>query len=204
MGGNDASSKSDPELFEVKYDQLIQHIKDVNDQCEIYLCNSCPRGDCSTTEVNDLIKSLAEEYQITMIDVNKTFCDSKKKIIERYFSNDGIHLSNSGVKRLLGTINTEISVVHDFDQCIFNGHQQRKYNPKRAQDHQSRPGRRTFQDRHRHSQDRHTTNSQKGSVMLCYKCGESNHDTNNCKHKAQLTCHHCGYKGHKSWRCLHK
>ena len=79
VGGNDASSKSDPELFEVKYDQLIQHIKAVNDQCQIYLCNSCPSGDCSTTEVNDLIKSLAEEYKIRMIDVNKTFCDSKKR-----------------------------------------------------------------------------------------------------------------------------
>ena len=90
------------------------------------------------------------------------------------------------------------------DKCIFNGHQQRKYNPNRAQDHQSRPGRRTFQDRHRYSQDRHRTTDQQGSVMLCYKCGESNHDTNNCKHKAQLTCHHCGYKGHKSWRCIHK
>ena len=101
-------------------------------------------------------------------------------------------------------INTEISVEHEYDKCIFNGYQQRKYNPNRAQYHQSRPGRRTFQDRHRHSQDRHTTNGQQGSVMLCYKCGESNHDTNNCKHKAQLTCHHCGYKGHKSWRCLNK
>ena len=97
--GNDAASKSDPELFEVKYDQLIQHIKDVNDQCQIFLCNSCPRGDCSTTEVNDLIKSLAEEYQIAMIDVNKSFCDSRKKIIDRYYRTDCIHLSNSGVKR---------------------------------------------------------------------------------------------------------
>ena len=85
VGGNDAASKSDPELFEVKYDQLIQHIKDVNDQCQIFLCNSCPRGDCSTTAVNDLIKSLAEEYQIAMIDVNKSFCDSRKKIIDRYY-----------------------------------------------------------------------------------------------------------------------
>ena len=205
VGGNDAASKSDPELFEVKYDQLIQHIKDVNDQCQIFLCNSCPRGDCSTSEVNDLIKSLAEEYQITMIDVNKSFCDSRKKIIDRYYSKDCIHLSNSGVKRLLGTINTEISVVHDFDKCIFNGHQQRKYNPNRAHDQQSRPGsRRTFQDRHRYSQDRHKSSGQQGTVMLCYKCGESNHDTNNCKHTEQLTCHHCGYRGHKSWRCLHQ
>ena len=99
VGGNDASSKSDPELFKVKYDKLIQHIKDVNDQCQIYLCNSCPSGDCSTTEVNDLIKSLAEEYKITKLSV------PVKKIIERYFSNDDIHLSNSGFKPLLGKIN---------------------------------------------------------------------------------------------------
>ena len=108
VGGNDVSSKSDPELFEVKYDQLIQHIKDLNDQCQIYLCNNCPRGDCSTTEVNDLIKSIAEVYQITMIDINKAFCDSRKR-------------------SLIGTIVKTVSTCQTQELSVFWAQSSQKY-----------------------------------------------------------------------------
>lgn len=201
VGGNDAANGSDPELFEEKYDQLIRYIKGVNNQCQIFLCNMCPRGDTSTSEVNDLIKSLSEDHQVVMIDVHKTFYDSRNNVIRRYYDSDNIHLSSSGIKRLLNAINNNISIVQDYDRCTFNRRQQRNtkfsHNYNRAQRQQPRSGRRNFQARRREvNTDREETTN------FCYKCGESNHDTISCKHKQQLKCFQCGFFGHKSGRCL--
>ena len=57
VGGNDASSGTDIEYFEEMFDQLIQYIKEANNQCRVILCNTCPRGDTSTSEVNDIIRT---------------------------------------------------------------------------------------------------------------------------------------------------
>ena len=201
VGGNDAANGADPEFFEEKYDQLIRHIKGVNNQCQIFLCNMCPRGDTSTSEVNDLIKSLSEEHQIVMIDVDKSFHDSHNNIIRRYYDSDSIHLSSSGVKRLLNAINNEISIVQDYDCCTFNRRQQKRTKPgsNRAQKQPSRSGRSNFWARRREGNvDREETTN------FCYKCGESNHDTVSCKHKQQLKCFQCGFLGHKSGWCLQK
>ena len=41
------------------------------------------------------------------------------ELTARYYGNDGIHLSNSGIKRLLHAINVHIQLVDDFDQCVY-------------------------------------------------------------------------------------
>ena len=51
VGGNDASNRSDIEYFEEVYERVISHIKQKNSSCKIFMCNSCPRGDTSTSEV---------------------------------------------------------------------------------------------------------------------------------------------------------
>ena len=38
----------------------------------------------------------------------------------RYFSNDGIHLSHSGIKRLLDAMNTTTKIVVDYELCVFS------------------------------------------------------------------------------------
>ena len=126
IGGNDASSGSDPELFEEIYDQVVQHIMLVNSECKIILCNVIPRGDTSAADMNEIIKQLSEQHGTTLIDLDRAFHDSHGKVIERYFVVDCIHLSSSGIKRLLGAINKEIKVVKDFDQCVFPNRHQRK------------------------------------------------------------------------------
>ena len=197
VGGNDAANGTDPELFEEKYDQLIRHIKAGNNQCQIFICNMCPRGDTSTTEINDMVKSLSDENQIVMIDADKLFHDSHDNVIRRYYDSDSIHLSSSGIKRLLNAINNQVPVVQDFENCVPNRRHQRKSRHGSSgvqRQHKSR--RSDFRARRDADQDE-TTN-------FCYKCGESNHDTNSCRHKQQLKCFQCGFMGHKSGRCLQK
>lgn len=185
---------------EEKYDQLVQHIKSVNSLCHIFLCNSCPRGGISTTEVNGVVSSLAEQHQIKMIDVDKTFHDSRHNIIGRYYGSDCIHPSSSGVKRLLNVISSEIPVVQDYEKCVFSRVQKRSTWPnsnkvRRQDPHGSR--RRNF--RSQQENDNHHETS-----MRCYKCGGNNHNTSECRHRQQIRCYQCGFLGHKSGRCLQK
>ena len=35
-----------------------------------------------------------------------------------------------------------------------------------------------------------------GKAAPCYKCGETSHETSECRHKGQLQCRDCGFKGH--------
>ena len=151
----------DIEYFEHIYDQLIQYIKDSNEHCKITICNSYPRSDTSTSEVNDIIQTLAEHHGVCLIDQDKAFYDRHGKIIEGYDDTDCIHLSSSGVKSLLGTINKE---VNDFAKCVFIKHRR-----NRAQPQQSRPTRR----RNRPDRPRDNDDNRQESLQLCYKCGES-------------------------------
>ena len=109
----------------------------------------------------------------------------------------------SGVKRLLGTINEEVTIVSDFAKCAYgrrHGTRPQQKGPQHNRRQQQPNGRRNM-----NAQDRqNNTNFNQCDVNLCYKCGESNHDTNSCRHKEQLKCFHCGFWGHKSGRCLQK
>ena len=199
VGGNDASSGTDVEYFEEIFDQLIQYIQDANNQCRIIICNTCPRGDTCTTDINDIARSLTQHHDLSLIDLNKAFHDRHGNIIVGYYQKDCIHLSPSGVKRLLGTINQEVTVVGDFENCAYSWHRGKRPQRQRRQQQQQPHGgqNRITRDRQNENKD-----SEHDSVKLCYKCGENNHYTNRCKHKHQLKCFHCGYLGHKSGRCV--
>ena len=126
VGGNDASSGTDIEYFEELYDQVIQNLKEINSSCKIYLCNASPRGDTDVSDVNKVIHRLCQQHNITMVEVNKEFYNSQGLIIGCYNDDDSIHLSVSGVKRLLGIINKEINIVENFESCVFKGRHQKK------------------------------------------------------------------------------
>ncbi len=62
VGGNDAANQIDIELFEDKYDQLIDKIKRVNSDCNITLCQIAPRGDVDVANINTSIARLAAHW----------------------------------------------------------------------------------------------------------------------------------------------
>ena len=101
VGGNNASNKTDCEYFEEKYDQLICFIKEKKKDCKIVLVNSCPRGDADVSQINEIISELADQHEIMLVDAYKAFFNKKGQLAQNYHSSDKIHLSDSGVKRLV-------------------------------------------------------------------------------------------------------
>ena len=202
VGGNDASNGTDIEYFEELYEQVILNLKQVNDACQIYLCNVSPRRDTDTAEVNQAVHRLCQEHNLTMVDINKAFYDKQGKIIERYYGEDLIHLSSSGVKRLLGEIDREINIVENFENCAFKNRYQKR-GPIRKGSSQINSQRSSSGPRRgRSGLNRQNSNVNNGTA--CYKCGETNPETSRCKHKEQLKCYYCGFYGHKSGRCLNQ
>lgn len=191
VGGNNASKGTDTEYFEEKYDQLLDYIKKKNNKCEVLVVSSCPRGDTDTTEVNSIIHRLADEHQMTFVDAYYAFHNKHGEVIERYYSKDSIHLSTSGIKRLLGTINNFMNIVQNFDQCGYLRRQGR-----------GRPA--TAQLKRGLNAGNQRLPAHNGGKLLCNKCGETNHSTIQCRHSDCIQCHHCGYSGHKSKRCVNK
>ena len=192
-----------PEVQPAEDTQTMTHARStINDTCQIYLCNMSPRSDTDTTEVNQVIDRLCEEHNLTMVDINKAFYDKRGKIIERYYGDDLIHLSTSGVKRLLGEIDKEINIVENFENCSFKSRYQKRSHvhkgSSQTNSHRSNSGPR----RGRPTKNRENKNANSGAA--CYKCGETNHETSRCKHKEQLKCYYCGFYGHKSGRCLNQ
>lgn len=188
VGGNDASLNTDSEYFEEKYDQLLRYIHQKNRLCNVLLVNICPRGDVDTAEINSVIHRLSQVYNMQLVNADHAFHDKHGEIIDRYYSRDSIHLSHSGIKRLLGTLNNYAEIVNNFDQCVYNRQEKRRSSHRQQHNaHRNQANRRTF--------------SQPEQNCRCNKCGETNHYTRQCRHQEQLQCHRCGLYGHKTKRC---
>lgn len=188
VGGNDASHGTDSEYFEEKYDQLLRYIRQKNRLCNVLLVNICPRGDVDTAEINSVIHRLSQVYSMQLVNADHAFHNKHGEIIDRYYSRDSIHLSHSGIKRLLGTLNNYADIVNNFDQCVYNRQEKRRsFHHQQHTAHRNQANRRTF--------------SQPEQNCRCSKCGETNHNTRQCRHQEQLQCHGCGLYGHKTKRC---
>ena len=183
VGGNNSLAKTSIKQFEDLYGQLLTHIKRKSD-CKIILITCCPRADADINAVNDVICRLSELHGTELVDACKAFYDKKGYLISKYFSSDSIHLSDSGIRRLMGSINGKLEIIQNFTYCAFDKPASRRY---------------------KHSPRIRRTNliypKQDGGLLPCAKCGENNHETRSCRHTEQLKCHQCGYYGHKSRRC---
>lgn len=153
------------------------------------------------TELNDIIKCLGEEYGAQLVEMDKYFCTPEGQPVLRYFGKDKIHLSKSGIRRLLDSMEKICgsgALVENFEQCVYGrsprkqGFQQPKYQRPRSQ-----PNRGNRRMREHHGQ----TKPNSKNHQSCVKCGESNHSTFDCKHRGQIKCHSCRFLGHKQSRC---
>lgn len=120
IGGNDVARGMSGQMFKEKYMTLLESLKISNPKMAIVVCTLCPRGDVDVFQFNDCIEELAAEACINCIDMCQAFRDKDGNPINYFFNfKDNIHLSRSGIKRLLGTINNFTQVCGDFNRCVF-------------------------------------------------------------------------------------
>ena len=122
IGGNDCSRKRNTSDFEDKYDQLIGFIKSVNQGCAVYLSKIVPSGDVDVSAFNTPIRRVSDHWKmhnVYCIDESYEMFFGRDRVpMGRYYSEDGIHLSHSGTKRLLDAWNKHGTIVKDYDQCV--------------------------------------------------------------------------------------
>ena len=119
-GGNDAAKSDIPTAFRNEYESLIQDIKSKNQDCELFLCGSSPRGDVDVTGFNTVIKTIAESQGYKFVNLYDPFYDGNEQLRTNFYGvRDWIHLSTSGISRLLGTIHQTIPIVEDFRYCAY-------------------------------------------------------------------------------------
>lgn len=169
IGGNDVANGDEPELIEERYDQLLKYLKTANPSLSIYVSKIAPRGDADVSVINFVVDRLAEHHDAKIIDIFQAFHDSKGDVCMRYICKDSIHPSSSGVKRILGTIDKQINLVSNYDNCVY------MRNTVRSRSHEM--------------------------FSSCFKCGEINHTTKQCRHNTPVVCWGCGFSGHKQQHC---
>ena len=109
VGGNDSSSRTETGMFEEKYDELVGYIKAANNDCAVYLCKVVPRGDVDVSGINTSIERVENFWRMhnlkLVTSTNELFFGADGLPCGRYYSTDGIHMSHSGTKRLIDSIN---------------------------------------------------------------------------------------------------
>lgn len=198
IGGNDASGSTDIELFQEYYDQLLSIIKTGNSECRVYMCYISPRGDTDVTEYNACIESLSTHWKnhgVSIIKETEEFFYGKDDLPTfRYYSSDGIHLSSSGVRRLLHAINNKVHIVRDFEMSVYiprltgprgNGGRRLEMQPAPGQGQRhSKPhaGRNRAQPMNQHRNRWNIANNRRRTVG-CYECGMVGHKFKDCWNK---------------------
>ncbi|MCG7879539.1 MAG: hypothetical protein N0C90_24890, partial [Candidatus Thiodiazotropha endolucinida] len=108
------------------YEQLLNKVKGANPACRIYVCKIAPRGDVDVTDFNNGIERLSQHWKnknVYCISNTYDYFFTKHYLpASRYFGRDGIHMSHSGIKRLIDAVNTSVKIVADYNLCVFSSY----------------------------------------------------------------------------------
>ncbi|MCG7875883.1 MAG: SGNH/GDSL hydrolase family protein, partial [Candidatus Thiodiazotropha endolucinida] len=183
VGGNDLSSNKNHSVLHDQFDHLIALIKSGNPTCKIIVSKLAPRGDVDVRIINNMIEQIAFHHQCDIADNYRPFFDKHGKLIKRFFSeHDPVHPSNSGTKRLLGTMNDLVYIVNDFQKCVFqqSSAQSRatvpNYGPRQSRASVPNYGPRLISYQHQ------------GRNGRCLNCNDPSHSTYECRHKKPIKC----------------
>ena len=106
MGGNDASSKTDTNQFEVEnYDELLSFITVANPDCHVHVCQVLPRGDVDVSSINMSIRRVSDHRKMQNV---KCVAETYDLLFDKYgmpasrlYESNGIHLAHAGTRRML-------------------------------------------------------------------------------------------------------
>ena len=145
--------------------------------------------------LNDQLRANCEENNATFVDNDNNFTFRNGAVDNAAFANDGLHLSNSGVDRLLSNLGLPPR------SSVRNKRQQQNRRPAAPRT----PSRDTPNNNNNNNAG---TSDHEWSVIerrnrhrltmgKFANCSETNHVTANSKHHKQVQCRQCGERGHK-------
>ena len=143
--------------------------------------------------LNDQLRATCEENNATFVDNDNNFTFRNGAVENAAFANDGLHLSDSGVDRLMSNLGLPPR------SSVRNKRQQQNRRPAAP--------RTPSRDRPNNNNNAGTSdhewcviecrNRHRHSIGKCANCSETNHVTANCKHHQKVQCRQCGERGHK-------
>ena len=216
--------------FEQQFGKLISLVKSKNSKCKVLLSNMCPRGDVAVTEINDVIRDLCLIHKVTLINSNDDFYDKEKKLRSHFYKPwDSIHLSRSRTKRQLGSFEQHITIVENFEKCVYEPRSQLHQGPfdnvpsnrvshygnlNKQHYNKSLPvytqqGSAVYQDNTRSD---HISNSEPLSAVYNQDCTKSDYNLrghyyqqpNEQTEIAAEPCMKCGLTNHVTLECFHQ
>lgn len=92
LGGNDALAGVDMERIEKAYRDILDDISECYSDAEVFLCTYI-ETEQSLKELNSVIRKIAEEYSVTVLDVAECGIDTENYMD---YTLDGLHLNKDG------------------------------------------------------------------------------------------------------------
>ncbi|CAC5420036.1 unnamed protein product [Mytilus coruscus] len=110
VGGNDASSRIQPEAFRENYDFMIKTVRSINPSIDIAVSEICPRRNVNTDVYNTILQRISTEHNFKFIKQTDAFVSRGGDLVSTYYHCDGIHLTNQGTLQLFRNINRVVNI----------------------------------------------------------------------------------------------
>ncbi|CAC5404073.1 unnamed protein product [Mytilus coruscus] len=110
VGGNDASSRIQPEAFRENYEFMIKTVKSINPSIDIAVSEICPRRNVNTDVYNTILHRISTELNFKIIKQTDAFVSRGGDLVSTYYHRDGKHLTNQGTIQLLRNINRVVNI----------------------------------------------------------------------------------------------
>ncbi|CAC5413507.1 unnamed protein product [Mytilus coruscus] len=110
VGGNDASSRIQPEAFRKNYEFMIKTARSINPSIDIAVSEICPRRNVNTDVYNTILHRISTELNFKIIKQTDAFVSRGGDLVSTYYHRDGIHLTNQGTIQLLRNINKVVNI----------------------------------------------------------------------------------------------
>ncbi|CAC5363367.1 unnamed protein product [Mytilus coruscus] len=110
VGGNDASSRIQPEAFRETYEFMIKTVRSINPSIDIAVSEICRRRNVNTDVYNTILHRISTELNFKIIKQTDAFVSRGGDLVSTYYHRDGIHLTNQGTIQLLRNINRVVNI----------------------------------------------------------------------------------------------
>ncbi len=191
VGGTRDADSSDMPVDKIIEDCTTLVTKAKNLAKEVTVSSVLPRTDRNVSqrcqEINRALHDICQKTKVTFVNHDKNFLYQDGSADQSAFHNDGVHLNDRGLKKLLQNIGLT-STPRNRD----HGPSGRPSVAWNTNQNASRRSGRNFNPRTGNNRDRQ---------IRCYFCAEPGHTKDSCGHGKPVMCSNCRNTGHKAKFC---